>query len=60
MDEVAVIGFDLAKSVLQVHEFDAQGQVVLRRRLSRGQVLKLFEKLRACVVGMEACASSHY
>ncbi len=60
MSEVAVIGLDLAKSVFQVHGIDVQGQVVLRRRLSRGQVLKLFEKLPASVVGMEACASSHY
>lgn len=60
MSEVAVIGLDLAKSVFQVHGIDAEGQNVLRRRLSRGQVLKLFEKLPACLVGMEACASSHY
>lgn len=60
MSEVAVIGLDLAKSVFQVHGVDAQGQTVLRRRLSRGQLLKLFEKLPACLVGMEACASSHY
>jgi len=60
MDEVAVIGLDLANSVFQVHGVDALGQVVLRRCLSRGQVLKLFEKLPACLVGMEACASSHY
>lgn len=60
MDEVAVIGLDLAKSVFQVHGVDMQGHIVMRRRLSRGQVLKLFEKLPACLVGMEACASSHY
>ncbi|MEL7188005.1 MAG: transposase, partial [Pseudomonadota bacterium] len=60
MSEVAVIGLDLAKSVFQVHGVDAEGQAVLRRRLSRGQVLKLFEKLAPCLVGMEACASSHY
>ena len=60
MSEVAVIGLDLAKSVFQVHGVDAQGQTVMRRRLSRGQVLKLFGKLPPCLVGMEACASSHY
>lgn len=60
MSEVAVVGLDLAKSVFQVHGIDAEGQNVLRRRLSRGQVLKLFEKLPGCLVGMEACASSHY
>lgn len=60
MSEVTVIGLDLAKSVFQVHGVDAQGQVVLRRRLTRRQVLKLFEKLPACLVGMEACASSHH
>lgn len=60
MSKVSVMGLDLAKSVFQVHGVDEQGRVAPRRRLSRGQVLKLFEKLPACLVGMEVCASSHY
>ena len=45
MEQVSVVGLDLAKSVLQVHGVNAQGEAVLRRRLTRGQLLKLFEKL---------------
>ena len=45
MEQVSVVGLDLAKSVFQVHGVNAQGEAVLRRRLTRGQLLKLFEKL---------------
>src|SRR6185437_10529871 len=60
MVEVSTIGLDIAKGVFQVHGVDAAGQVVLRRQLRRGTVLKLFGELPPCVVGMEACASAHY
>jgi transposase len=60
MEEVNTIGLDIAKSVFQVHGIDSAGQVVVRRQLRRGEVLKFFQKLPPCVVGMEACASSHY
>ncbi len=60
MEQVSVVGLDLAKSVFQVHGVNAQGEAIVRRRLTRGQLLKLFEKLPPCLVGMEACASSHH
>ena len=60
MEQVSVVGLDLAKSVFQVHGVNPRGEAVLRRRLSRGQLLKLFEKLQPCLVGMEACASAHH
>ena len=60
MDQVSVVGLDLAKSVFQVHGVNAQGEVVLRRRLTRGQLLKLFEKLPSCLIGMEACSGAHH
>jgi transposase len=46
--------------VFQVHGVDAGGQVVIRRRLKRRQVLAFFQKLPPCLVGIEACASSHH
>lgn len=55
-----MIGLDLAKSVFQVHGIDDVGQVVLRRRLRRGQVLGFFAKLAPAVVGLEACGGAHY
>jgi transposase len=60
MQMVTTIGFDIAKSVFQVHGVDVAGQVVIRRQLKRRYVLAFFEKLPPCLVGIEACASSHY
>ena len=60
MGNVKVIGLDLAKNVFQVHGVDAEGAVVLRQRLTRARLVKLFGKLPPCLVGIEACATSHY
>lgn len=60
MEEVTTIGIDLAKNVFQVHGVDSEGAVVVRRQLRRGQVLPFFAGLPPCLVGMEACASSHH
>ena len=60
MQTITTIGLDIAKSVFQVHGVDAQGQVVIRRQLKRRYVLVFFQKLAPCLVGIEACASSHH
>jgi len=60
MQSISTIGLDIAKSVFQVHGVDAAGQVVVRRQLRRRHVLAFFQKLRPCLVGIEACASSHH
>jgi transposase len=60
MQTVTTIGFDIAKSVFQVHGVDAAGRVVVCRQLKRRQVMAFFEKLPPCLVGIEACVSSHY
>jgi hypothetical protein len=60
MQTITTIGLDIAKSVFQVHGVDAAGQVVIRRQLKRRYVLAFFQKLPPCLVGIEACASSHY
>ena len=51
MQTVTTIGFDIAKSVFQVHGVDAVGQVVIRRQLKRRHVLAFFERLPPCLVG---------
>src|SRR5215467_1148428 len=58
--KITTIGLDLAKSVFQVHGVDASGQVVIRRSLRRAQLLPFFARLPSCLVGMEACGTSHY
>src|ERR1700682_5587944 len=60
MQTITTIGFDIAKSVFQVHGVDAGGQVIIRRQLKRRHVLAFFQKLSSCLVGIEACASSHH
>jgi transposase len=60
MQAVTTIGLDIAKSVFQVHGVDCNGQVVIRRQLKRRYVLAFFEKLAPCLIGIEACASSHH
>jgi transposase len=60
MQAITTIGLDLAKSVFQVHGVDAAGNVVVRRQLKRRYVLPFFQKLPPCLIGMEACASSHH
>jgi transposase len=60
MQLISTIGLDIAKSVFQVHGVDAAGQAVPRRQLRRRHVLASFQKLSPCLVGIEACASSHH
>jgi transposase len=60
MQTITTVGLDIAKSVFQVHCVDANGDVVLRRQLKRRYVLTFFQKLPPCLVGIEACASSHH
>ena len=60
MSEISMIGLDLAKNVFQVHGVDGSGHVILRRQLRRGAVEKFFAQLPPCLVGIEACGSSHH
>ena len=59
MGEVSTIGVDIAKSVFQIHGVDADGTVVIRKRVGRAKVLEFFAELPPCLVGMEACATAH-
>jgi transposase len=53
MQTVTTIGLDIARS-------DAEGKVILRRQLKRRYVMAFCQKLPSCLVGIEACASSHH
>lgn len=53
MTEVTIIGVDLAKQVFQAHGAAADGSVVFRRKLSRGQFLSFLAGHPRCVVAME-------
>jgi transposase len=57
---ITTIGLDLAKKVYQVHAINGAGEVVVRKALRRVQLLRFFEQLDPCLVGIEACGTSHY
>ena len=60
MQTATTIGLDIAKSVFQVHGVDMDGNVIFRRQIKRRHVLGFFQKVPPCLVGIEACASSHH
>jgi transposase len=58
--KITRIGLDIAKQVFQVHGVDERGKVGIRKVLAPAKVLQFFVQLPPCLVGIEACASSHY
>lgn len=54
--QITTVGLDIAKNVLQVHGTGEEGQVLLRRKVRRDQLLTLFSGLEPCLIGMEAGA----
>ena len=53
--KVTRVGVDLAKDLFQVHGVDGQGKTVLRRKLRRSEMTTYFQKLPACMIGLQAC-----
>ncbi len=60
MDEISIVGVDLAKQVFQIHGATADGRAVFRKKLSRPQFAKFMAALPPCIVAMEACGTAHY
>jgi transposase len=58
--DITTVGLDLAKHVFQVHGVDEAGDVIVKRRLRRAQVITYFASLPPCLIGMEACATAHF
>ena len=58
--QITTLGLDLANSWFQVHGVDADGKVVIRRKLKRSDVISFFKSLEPCLVGIEACAAARY
>lgn len=53
-------GLDIAKRVFQVHGVDETGAVRVQKKLLRAKVLEYFAQRESCLIGIEACAGSHY
>lgn len=58
--QITTIGLDIAKNVFQVHGIDCDEKVVARKQLRRGQVMRFFQSLAPCLIGLEACATAHH
>jgi transposase len=58
--KITTIGIDLAKNVFQIHGVDERGKAGLKKQLKREQMAPYFANLEPCLIGMEACGSSHF
>ena len=58
--EIRTIGIDLGKTVFHFVGVNARGEVVVRKKGSRTQLLRFTSNLRECLIGMEACGGSHF
>ena len=58
--QITTIGLDIAKNVFQVHGIDSDEKVVVRKQLRRSQVMRFFQDLAPCLVGLEACATAQH
>jgi transposase len=58
--EVAFLGIDLAKNIFQLHGEDADGAVVLQRRVRRNRLMAEVEELPPCIIAVEACTGTFY
>src|SRR6202158_4813268 len=58
--EIRTIGIDLGKTVFHFVAVNTRGEVVVRKKGSRTQLLRFTSNIRACLIGMEACGGSHF
>lgn len=58
--KVSTLGIDLAKNVFQLHGVDHEGHTILRKKLTRAKFVQFVIQLEPCLIGMEACSSSHH
>src|SRR6516162_1700083 len=57
---IATIGIDIGKNAFHVIGLDDKGAIILRHKLSRGQVYARLANIPPCLIGMEACVGAHH
>jgi transposase len=60
LETIATIGIDIGKNTFHLIGLDKTGAIVLRQKLSRGQVNARLANIPPCLVGMEACVGAHH
>ena len=58
--EITTLGIDLAKSVFQLHGVDRDGVIVLQKKVRRSALRDVLGRLEPCLIGIEACPTSHF
>jgi transposase len=60
MNNITVLGIDLAKEVFQLHGVDKSGKMLLKKKVYREGLIRYITKLDKCLIVIEACSSSHH
>lgn len=60
MNNVTLLGIDLAKDVFQLHGVNEHGKKVLGKKISRTALPDFISNLPSCKIVMEACGSANY
>ncbi len=55
-----VCGIDLGKTVFHLIGMSKEGQIVVKKRFSRKQLITYTANIPTCLIGMEACAGAHF
>ena len=58
--QIRSIGIDLGKTIFHLVALGSRGKVVVRKKLSRQQLLLYTANLPSSLIGMEACVGSHF
>jgi len=58
--ELHTIGIDLGKTVFHLVGLNLHGEVVVRKKFSRTQLLRFTINVRVGLIGMEACGGAHF
>ena len=58
--DISTLGIDLSKTTFHVIGFNARGEIVLRRKFSRKQLLQFTANRQQLLIGMEACGGAHF
>src|SRR5258705_12788275 len=57
---IASIGIDLGKTTFHLVALGERNKILLRKKLSRTQLLAYTANLQASLIGLEACAGAHF
>ena len=60
MEQITRIGMDTSKNVFQLHGVNGADEPIFRKKLTRPEMVRFYEKLAPTIVAIEACGSAHH